>query len=61
MMPFVTSQFLPRQKGDRPQIVPRGSKNLALMGQFCELPNHVVFTVEYSIARRKRRSMRCSA
>jgi oleate hydratase len=49
MMPFITSQFLPREKGDRPQVVPKGSKNLAFTGQFCELPLDVVFTVEYSI------------
>lgn len=49
MMPFITSQFLPRVKGDRPQVVPEGSKNLAFVGQFCELPEDVVFTVEYSI------------
>ncbi len=49
MMPFITSQFLPRAKGDRPQIVPKGSRNLAFMGQFCEQPDDVVFTVEYSI------------
>jgi oleate hydratase len=49
MMPFITSQFLCRSKGDRPQVVPKGSKNLAFIGQFCELPDDVVFTVEYSI------------
>ena len=49
MMPFITSQFLCRAKGDRPQVVPEGSKNLAFIGQFCELPDDVVFTVEYSI------------
>jgi oleate hydratase len=49
MMPFITSQFLRRAKGDRPQVVPEGSKNLAFIGQFCELPEDVVFTVEYSI------------
>ena len=49
MMPFITSQFLRRGKGDRPQVVPKGSRNLAFMGQFCELPEDVVFTVEYSI------------
>jgi oleate hydratase len=49
MMPFITSQFLKRKKGDRPLVVPPGSKNLAFMGQFCELPEDVVFTVEYSI------------
>jgi oleate hydratase len=40
---------LRRRKGDRPYVVPPGSKNLAFMGQFCELPEDVVFTVEYSI------------
>ena len=49
MMPFITSQFLPRIKGDRPPVFPNGSKNLAFMGQFCEQPDDVVFTVEYSI------------
>jgi oleate hydratase len=49
MMPFITSQFLRREKGDRPQVVPQGSTNLAFAGQFCELPEDVVFTVEYSI------------
>ncbi len=29
MMPYVTSQFLPRVKGDRPEVVPEGSNNLA--------------------------------
>jgi len=49
MMPFITSQFLRRAEGDRPQIIPKDSKNLAFIGQFCELPEDVVFTVEYSI------------
>lgn len=49
MMPFITSQFLPREKGDRPQVVPHGSQNLAFIGQFVELPDDVVFTVEYSV------------
>ena len=49
MMPFITSQFLPRSKGDRPPVIPERSKNLAFVGQYCELPDDVVFTVEYSI------------
>jgi oleate hydratase len=32
MMPFITSQFLRRNRGDRPQIVPERSKNLAYIG-----------------------------
>jgi oleate hydratase len=49
MMPFITSQFLRREAGDRPEVIPKGSKNLAFVGQFCELPEDVVFTVEYSV------------
>jgi oleate hydratase len=49
MMPFITSQFMPRGEGDRPAVVPEGYSNLALIGQYCELPDDVVFTVEYSI------------
>ena len=55
MMPFITSQFLRRQKGDRPDVIPEGSVNLAFIGQFCELPDDVVFTVEYSFVPHKRR------
>ena len=49
MMLYITSQFLPRGPGDRPQVMPKRSKNLAFVGQFCEVPDNVVFTVEYSI------------
>ncbi|CAN5654398.1 oleate hydratase [soil metagenome] len=49
MMPFITSQFLRREKGDRPDVIPKGTHHLAFLGQFCELPDDVVFTVEYSI------------
>lgn len=49
MLPFITSEFLCRSKGDRPEVVPARSKNLAFMGQFWELPDDVVFTVEYSV------------
>jgi len=49
MMPYITSQFLVRKHGDRPDVVPKGSTNLAFIGQFAELPDDVVFTVEYSV------------
>lgn len=49
MMPYITAQFMPRTPGDRPQVVPEGSTNLALIGQFCEIPDDVVFTEEYSV------------
>ncbi len=49
LMPYITSQFLVRSHGDRPQVVPKGSTNLAFVGQFAEVPDDVVFTVEYSV------------
>ncbi len=49
VMPYITSQFLVRRKGDRPAVVPRGSVNLAFIGQYAEVPDDVVFTVEYSV------------
>ena len=38
-----------QSKGDRPDVVPVGAKNFAFIGQFCEIPDDVVFTVEYSV------------
>ncbi|MFI1224472.1 MULTISPECIES: oleate hydratase [unclassified Streptomyces] len=49
LMPYITSQFLVREAGDRPQVVPEGSTNLAFIGQYAEVPDDVVFTVEYSV------------
>jgi len=48
-MPYITSMFMPRAQGDRPLPVPRNSKNLAFISQFVEIPDDVVFTVEYSV------------
>ncbi|MGJ8734957.1 oleate hydratase [Zobellia laminariae] len=48
-MPYITSMFMPRAAGDRPEVVPNGSKNLGLVGQFVETHNDVVFTVDASI------------
>jgi len=49
MLPYITSQFLTREPGDRPQVVPEITSNLAFIGQFAEVPEDVVFTVEYSV------------
>ena len=40
---------MPRMRSDRPTPVPRGSKNFAFISQFVEIPDDVVFTVEYSV------------
>ncbi len=49
MLPYTTSQFMPRVPGDRPPVVPPGTANLAFIGQYCEIPDNVVYTVEYSV------------
>ncbi len=49
MMPYITSQFMPRGLHDRPQVIPEGCTNLAFIGQFVELEGDVVFTVETSV------------
>ncbi|CAL78000.1 Conserved hypothetical protein; Putative myosin-cross-reactive antigen [Bradyrhizobium sp. ORS 278] len=48
-LPYITSMFMPRHKTDRPLPVPANSKNLAFVSQFVEIPDDVVFTVEYSV------------
>ena len=48
-MPYIGSQFLARAVGDRPDVIPAGSVNLGFTGQFCEVPEDVVFTEEYSV------------
>ncbi|OAR05819.1 hypothetical protein LLEC1_07913 [Akanthomyces lecanii] len=49
MMPYVTSFFMPRQQGDRPNVVPAGSRNFAFIGQFAETTRDTIFTTEYSV------------
>lgn len=50
MMPYITSQFMPRcSTGDRPSVIPAGSRNYAFIGQYVELEGDVVFTVETSV------------
>lgn len=49
MMPYINSQFQVREKGDRPSIVPNGSTNFAMISQYVEIPEDIVFTEEYSV------------
>jgi len=48
-MPFIDSLFMPCAVGDRPEVLPEGAQNFAFLGQFAEVPNDCVFTVEYSV------------
>lgn len=49
MMPYVTAFFMPREAGDRPLVVPKGSVNFAFLGQFAETVRDTIFTTEYSV------------
>ena len=50
MMPYITAFFMPRQAGDRPDVVPEGSVNFAFIGQFAESKERdCIFTTEYSV------------
>ena len=49
MMPYITAFFMPRAKGDRPNVVPDGCVNFAFIGQFAETIRDTIFTTEYSV------------
>ena len=49
VMPYITSQFMPRKLKDRPEVIPAGNRNLAFIGRFVELEGDVVFTMETSV------------
>ncbi|MDD3339753.1 MAG: oleate hydratase [Lachnospiraceae bacterium] len=49
IMPYAAALHQPRKKQDRPHMVPEGSRNFAMIGQFVEVPGDVVFTEEYSV------------
>ena len=47
-MPYVNNIWMPRGRTDRPPVVPEGSTNLGLIGQYVEVPRDIAFTIEYS-------------
>ncbi|HHF7061754.1 TPA: oleate hydratase [Streptococcus mutans] len=49
MMPYITAFFMPREEGDRPDVVPQGAVNFAFLGQFAQTKRDTIFTTEYSI------------
>ena len=49
MMPYIDAQFQPHKMTDRPKVVPEGSTNFAMISQFVEIPEDMVFTEEYSV------------
>ncbi|KAF7712111.1 Myosin-cross-reactive antigen family protein [Penicillium ucsense] len=49
LMPLATAQYLTRDEDDRPKVIPDNVQNMALIGQFVEIPDDTVFSMEYSI------------
>jgi myosin-crossreactive antigen len=49
MMPYASALFSRRIPEDRPKVLPDRAANFAFLGQFTDLPEDVVFTVEYSV------------
>lgn len=49
MMPYIISMFQPRKMSDRPEVVPKGSTNFAMISQYVEIKDDMVFTEEYSV------------
>ena len=53
-LPYASSVCLVRRIADRPKVVPESATNLGFIGQFCEQPEDVVFTMEYSVRSARR-------
>jgi oleate hydratase len=49
VLPSLLSPFLKRHRQDRPQVIPENSLNFGFIGQFVEVPDHLVFTAEHSV------------
>jgi oleate hydratase len=49
MMPYASALFSLRIPEDRPRVLPDRAENFAFLGQVTDLPEDVVFTVEYSV------------
>jgi oleate hydratase len=49
LMPLATSPLLPQVHQHRPEVTPPQTTNLALIGQFAEIPDEMTFGMEYSV------------
>jgi oleate hydratase len=49
MMPYASAMFACRIPEDRPLVIPKGAANFAFLGEWVELPDNIVYTVEYSV------------
>lgn len=49
VMPRRTASLLPRKCGDRPNVMPEGMANLAVIGQFVEIPDETNVSLDYGV------------
>ncbi|KAJ5240695.1 uncharacterized protein N7469_002286 [Penicillium citrinum] len=49
LLPLATSTLLPRHVKDRPEVLPPNTTNIAVVGQFTEIPRETTFSIEYSV------------
>lgn len=49
VMPRRTASLLPRACGDRPNVIPEGMTNLAVIGQFVEIPDETNVSLDYGV------------
>lgn len=49
LLPLATAALLPRYPKDRPEVIPPNTTNIALTGQFTEIPRDTTFNMEYSV------------
>jgi len=49
VMPRRTASLLPRTSGDRPTVIPDNMTNLAVVGQFVEIPDETTVSMDYGV------------
>jgi oleate hydratase len=49
VMPRMTVSLLPRVYGDRPNVMPQGVTNLAVIGRFVEMPEETTVSIDYGV------------
>lgn len=49
VLPLATSALLPRHPQSRPQVLPPNTTNIAVVGQFTEVPGGTTFNMAYSV------------
>ena len=49
VMPRLAAPLLTRASADRPRVIPEKMTNLAVVGQFVEIPNETCATADYSV------------